>query len=266
MILLTSSPLTWKYHNVETRQYFCNSKISKRYSRWRCGKNKEASFYLINSSCYLNCFVIPETAYQSYFLFWTALPLVRKISFKNTFKGILLEKFNMIQPVSPVLQAGSFLIERSGKPNTKPNNLIVCISCTVLCARRAAHGWFCNSVSLHWNSACFCLTFLPSHECLSFTTKATSLPKFAYNKLQGRSMTQDNDKERITVISCADFCWQSSGERIKWDGMLGTQVLDLMMLFHSGFPPRFPLWASFRSDVQSAFGCEMEICAGCCLS
>ena len=98
MILLTSSPLTWKYHNVESRQYFCISKISKRYSRWRCGKNKEASFYLINSSCYLNCFVIPETAYQSYFLFWTALPLVRKISFKNTFKGILLEKFNILVP------------------------------------------------------------------------------------------------------------------------------------------------------------------------
>ena len=159
-----------------------------------------------------------------------------------------------------------FLIERSGKPNTKLNNLIVCISCTVLCARIAAHGWFCNSVSLHWNSACFCLTFLPSHEHLSFTTKATSLPKFAYNKLQGRSVTRDNDKERITVLSCADFCWQSSGERIKWDGMLGTQVLGLMMLFHSGFPPRFLLWASFRSDVQSAFGCEMEICAGRCLS
>lgn len=45
--------------------------------------------------------------------------------------------------------------------------------------------------------------------------KAASLPKFAYNKLEGRGMTRDNDKERITVISCTDFCCQSSGERNK---------------------------------------------------
>lgn len=67
-------------------------------------------------------------------------------------------------------------------------------------------------------------------------------------------MTRDNDKERITIISRADFCYQSSGERIKWDGTLGTQVLGLTMLFHSGFPPRVPPWGSFRSDEQSAFG------------
>lgn len=39
-------------------------------------------------------------------------------------------------------------------------------------------------------------------------------------------------------------------------GKLGTQVLGLRMLFHSG-PPRVPLWRQFQEDMQSALGFRM---------
>ena len=145
----------------------------------------------------------------------------------------------------------SFMTEQSGSPIQ--NLIILCISYTVLCARIAAHGWLVTAFLCTEIWPAFVLHFSHLMSASHLPQKAASLPKSAYNKLQGRGMTRDY-KERITVISCTDFCCQSSGERIKWDDMRGTQVLGLMTLFHRGFPPLFPLRASFRSEVQSALG------------